>query len=45
MLSGPLIVLFVKVVEDEPVIIVLSMPKVKSLPEIVDVIPVPPKTS
>ena len=43
MLSGPLIVLFVKVVVDVPVIIVLSTAKVKSLPEIVDVIPVPPK--
>ena len=42
-LSGPLIVLFVKVVVDVPVIIVLSTAKVKSLPEIVEVIPVPPK--
>ena len=44
MLSGPLIVLFVKVVDDEPVIIVLSTAKVKSLPETVEVIPLPPKT-
>ena len=43
-LSGPLIVLFVKVVDDEPVIIVLSTANVKLLPETVDVIPVPPKT-
>ena len=42
-LSGPLIVLFVKTVEDEPVIIVLSTAIVRSLPEIVEVIPVPPK--
>ena len=44
MLSGPLIVLFVKVVDDEPVIIVLSTARVKSLLDKVDVIPVPPKT-
>ena len=43
-LSAPLIVLFVKVVVDEPVIIVLSTANVKLLPETVDVIPVPPKT-
>ena len=42
-LSAPLIVLFVKVVVDEPVIIVPSTAKVRSLPEIVEVIPVPPK--
>ena len=44
-MSGPLIVLFVKCVVDEPVnTIVVSTAKVKSLLDIVEVIPLPPKT-